>query len=212
MLLFVLSEQKADMIDHEQLYRVAESQAGLFTTRQAADAGMGRSTLSQHAGPGGLFQRVARGVYRLRRFPSSPHEQVVEGWLALGDPNAVVSHASALELHELSDVIADEVHLTVPRSARWRRRRPGMRLHFAASPIAADERQRVLGLPVTTVERTIVDYAQDAGQPEQVEMAVAQAVTQGLTTAARLHTAAEARSGRVRELVDRAVEEGVRSR
>ncbi|MGH2903493.1 MAG: type IV toxin-antitoxin system AbiEi family antitoxin domain-containing protein [Solirubrobacteraceae bacterium] len=186
---------------------MAEAQAGFFTARQAADAGMARSTLSQHARRDGRFERVAQGVYRLRRFPSSPHEHVVASWLSLGDPDAVVSHESALELHDLSDVIADEVHLTVPRSARWRRRRPGMRLHFASQPVLARERQPVLGLPVTTVERTIADYIQDAGQPEQAEMAVAQAMRRGLSTASRLRAAAEDRSERVRSLIERAIEQ-----
>lgn len=195
------------MIDHERLYRVAEAQAGFFTTRQASQAGMTRSTLSHHAGPGRRFERVAQGVYRLRQFPSSPHEHVVARWLSLGGPDAVVSHASALELHDLSDVIADEVHLTVPRSARWRRRRPGTHLHFASQPVAAHEQQHVLGLPVTSVERTIVDYIQDAGQPEQAEMAVHQAIAKGLTTAPRLRAAAAERSGRVRELIERAIEQ-----
>jgi predicted transcriptional regulator of viral defense system len=199
--------QSHDMVDHERLYRVAEAQAGFFTTRQAAQAGMGRSTLSHHAGPGGRFERVAQGVYRLRQFPSSPHEHVVARWLSLGGPDAVVSHASALELHDLSDVIADEVHLTVPRSARWRRRRLGTHLHFASQPVAAGERQSVLGLPVTSVERTIVDYIQDAGQPEQAEMAVYQAIASGLTTAPRLRASAAEHSGRVRDLIERAIEQ-----
>lgn len=195
------------MVDQERLYRVAESQAGFFTARQASDAGMARSTLSQHARPNGRFERVAQGVYRLRRFPTSPHEHVVAQWLSLGDPDAVVSHESALELHDLSDVIADEVHLTVPRSARWRRRRPGMHLHYASRPLAATERQRVLGLPVTTVERTIADYIQDAGQPEQAEMAVAQALRRGLTTASRLREATDGRSERTRKAMAQAIEQ-----
>lgn len=194
------------MVDHAKLYRVAEAQAGLFTARQAAEAGMGRSTLSHHAGGQGRFERVAQGVYRLRQFPTSPHERVVAAWLSLGEPAAVVSHASALELHELSDVIAEEVHLTVPRSARWRRRRRGVRLHFASQPIAAGERQRVFGLPVTTVERTVADYVQDGGQLEQAEMAVAQAIAKGLTTAPRLRATSEGCSGRVREQIERAIE------
>lgn len=204
MLLFVETESKHDMVDHERLYRVAESQAGFFTARQAADAGMARSTLSQHARSDGRFERVAQGVYRLRRFPSSPHEHVMAMWLSLNDPDAVVSHESALELYDLSDVIADEVHLTVPRSARWRRRRPGMHLHYVSRPVAG---QHVLGLPVTTVERTIADYIQDAGQPEQAEMAVAQALRRGLTTIPRLRAAAKDRSERVRSLIEQAIEQ-----
>jgi predicted transcriptional regulator of viral defense system len=207
MLMFAKVGQSHDMVDHTRLYRVAEAQAGFFTARQAADAGMARSTLSHHAARDGRYERVAQGVYRLRQFPSSPHEHVVATWLSLGGNDAVVSHASALELHDLSDVIADEVHLTVPRSARWRRRRPGTHLHFASQPVAAGERQRVLGLPVTTVERTIADYVQDAGQPEQAEMAVAQAIAKGLTTAPRLRAAAAGRSARVRDQIERAIEQ-----
>jgi hypothetical protein len=39
--------------------------------------------------------------------------------------------------------------------------------HFASQPVPAGDRDRVLGLPVASVERTIADYIQDAGQPEQ---------------------------------------------
>ena len=39
-------------------------------------------------------------------------------WLAVGKQNAVVSHESALDLLDLSDVSPDRVHLTVPRSRR----------------------------------------------------------------------------------------------
>jgi predicted transcriptional regulator of viral defense system len=205
MLLSYEFEQSHDIIDHEQLYRVAESQAGYFTARQAAEAGMGRSTLAHHAGGDGRFERVGRGVYRLRQFPSSQYEHIVAGWLSLGDAEGVVSHASALELHDLSDVIADVVHVTVPRSRRWRRQRAGMRLHLVSRPLRPDERQWVMGLPVTIVERTIADYTQDGGQPEQVEVAVVQAISRRLTTPERLHAAARERSGRVRKLIERAI-------
>ncbi|GAA5025345.1 type IV toxin-antitoxin system AbiEi family antitoxin domain-containing protein [Actinopolymorpha pittospori] len=64
-------------VDHEQLYRLAESQAGYFTTGQAEEAGMDRTTLRYHARPGGRYQRVRRGLYRLRHFPSSRFEHVL---------------------------------------------------------------------------------------------------------------------------------------
>ena len=66
-----------DRIDHDGLYRVAESQAGHFTTEQALATGMDRSTLRHHARPGGRYERVRRGLYRLRYFPSIPHEHIV---------------------------------------------------------------------------------------------------------------------------------------
>ena len=83
----------SDKIDHDGLYRIAESQAGYFTTQQALDAGMDRSTLRHHARPGGRYERVRRGLYRLRHFPSSPHEHVVAGWLDLPSPRS--SHTRA---------------------------------------------------------------------------------------------------------------------
>lgn len=204
--LYDILEQMHDVTDDFQLYRVAESQAGYFTTRQAAEAGMARSTLSYHARPGGRYERVDWGVYRLRQFPTSPHEHVFAAWLSLRDPDAVVSHQSALELHDLSDVIADDVHLTVGRSGRWRTGRRGVHLHFAAQPVPSSDRVFALGLPVTSVERTIVDYAQEGGQPDQVELATAQALAQGLTTRSRLRAVADGRSKRVLATVERALD------
>ncbi len=206
-MLFEFLEQMTDSVNHARLYRIAESQAGYFTARQAVAAGMARSTLSHHARRGGRFERVGWGVYRLGQFPSSPYEHVVANWLSLQDPDAVVSHESGLELYDLSDVIPGEVHFTVPRTERWRRRRPGVRLHFASSPVPESERRTVLGLPVTSVERTILDYAQDRGQPEQVALAIAQALSRGLTTRRRLRAAADKRPTRIRTLLERAIEE-----
>ena len=58
------------------------------------------------------------GVYRFRDYPPSPREEVAAAWLAVGQDVAVVSHESALDLWDLSDVIPGAVHLTVPRAQR----------------------------------------------------------------------------------------------
>jgi len=116
-------------VDHDRLYDIAQSQAGHFTAGQAIDAGMDRSTLRYHARPGGWYERIGRGVYRLRHFPASPHEHVVAAWLPLRQAGAVISHASALELYELSDVIADAVHVSIARSKRGQRPRTGVQIH-----------------------------------------------------------------------------------
>src|SRR4051794_24333800 len=121
----------------------AEAQAGYFTAPQAIDAGMDRSTLRHHARPGGRYLHIRRGLYRLRHFPSSPHEHVMVGWLPLRNAGAVVSHESALELHDLSDVIPNAVHLTVPRDVRGIRPREGVKLHTAFRPPTKREIQSV---------------------------------------------------------------------
>jgi hypothetical protein len=122
-----------------RLYRLAEAQAGYFTARQALAAGMDRSTLRHHVRPGGRYERVHRGLYRLRHFPTSSHEHVVAAWIPLREAGAVVSHESALELHDLSDVIPVAVHLSLPRAKRGQRPRPGVRLHTLERPPGPSE-------------------------------------------------------------------------
>ena len=83
----------------------AESQAGYATTKQTEQAGFHRNTLRHHARAGGRLEHAGRGLYRLRFYPSSPFDHVAAAWMLVGSEIAVVSHESALELYDLSDVI-----------------------------------------------------------------------------------------------------------
>lgn len=192
-------------VDHDLLYDLAQSQAGYFTAGQAGEAGMDRSTLRYHARPGGRFERIGRGVYRLRHFPTTPHEHVVAAWLPLRHPGAVISHASALELYELSDGIPDAVHVSIARSKRGQRPRTGVQIHTLTRSLEPHEIRDTAGARATSPERTLVDCLEDGTQPEQVELAIRQALNRGLTTSRRLREAAATRSSRTRELVDDAV-------
>src|SRR4051794_3149063 len=157
----------SDKIDHDGLYLIAESQAGYFTAEQALGVGMDRSTLRHHARPGGRYERVRRGLYRLRHFPSGRHEHVVAAWLPL-PRSAVVSHESALELYELSDVIPTTVHITLPRAQRGQRPRPGVRFHTLEDPPRPSETRRLASVVVTNPDRTIVDSLEAGTQLEQI--------------------------------------------
>ena len=194
-------------IDHDLLYDLAEAQAGYFTPAQAIEAGMDRSTLSHHARPGGRFERVRRGLYRLRHFPTSPHEHVMAAWLPLRGAGAVVSHISALDLYGLSDIIPDEIHLTVPRAKRGLRPRAGVRVHTVERAIRPEQIRRVDGLPVTSPERSLADALDDGAQPEQIELAVRQALERALTTPGRLREEVAERPARIRDLFNRAIEQ-----
>jgi predicted transcriptional regulator of viral defense system len=170
----------------DRLYEIAEAQGGFVAAHQAAAAGIPRSTLSYHATEGNALERVMHGVYRVRRFPAAQHGNVIAGWLALARADAVVSHESALELLDLSDVIADDVHLSLPRSKRGLRPPSGVRVHFTSRVIDRGHRRQVLGVPVTSAERTIADLLRSSGWTEQIDLAVRQAVQRGLTTPRRL--------------------------
>jgi predicted transcriptional regulator of viral defense system len=192
--------------DWQCLFHAAASQYGHFTVGQARECGIGTDLLSFHT-RSGRFQRVYRGVYRLRDYPSSEHEEVVAAWLALGREQAVVSHESALDLFDLSDVVPNAVHFTVPRRQRYLSPPKGVRLHTVNLPLDTKEVVERDGIRATAPARTIVDAAESGIAPEQVEKAVREALRRGLTTREQLLAAAEGRPRRVRDLVDRALQE-----
>ena len=182
-----------------RLYEIAEGQAGYFTTAQAVAAGVDRRRLSYYARVG-YTQRIRRGVYRLAQFPHSRHEDLFVAWLRTG-PDSVISHDSALLLYELSDVLPEEIHVTVPPTRS--RRHPGLRLH--TNQIGPQDITKREGLPVTTVPRTIADVALSGLSDEFVVQAAREAVAAGLTSPAELLAEAAARSRRLEEVLRRAL-------
>ena len=134
------------------LYGIAEDQAGYFTAAQARAAGLHQVRLVQLAQQGDI-ERVSRGVYRFARFPVSRHGHFMEAvlWPQVRRPDVagVVSHESALAIHELSDVSPARVHVTLPTAVRIRRQVPkGLVIHYA--DLAPEDVERVEGVPVTT--------------------------------------------------------------
>jgi predicted transcriptional regulator of viral defense system len=142
------------------LYDLAEGQDGYFSTVQAEVEGVSRHTLAK-AATRGILVRVSRGVYRLQQFPEvSLHAHL---WQAVLWPQvrtrvmATLSHYTALQLHELSDVNTEDTHITVPRALRVKRAHNSLIIHRA--DLERHEVQYVDGLPTTTVERTLRDIA-----------------------------------------------------
>jgi hypothetical protein len=62
-----------------------------------------------------------------------------------------------------------------------------------------------MGMPVTSPERTIVDSLQAGTQPEQIELALHQALARGLTTPKRMRAALTGRPARVSSLIEHAL-------
>jgi predicted transcriptional regulator of viral defense system len=192
------------MPDHESLYRLAEQQGGYFSAAQATAHGFSHALLAHHARPDGRFERVRRGLYRIRLFPSNPHEEIVAAWIAAGPDVAAVSHDSALELYGLSDVIPSAVHLTVSRDKRWYRLPRGVRLHTTTQPLEPSEVRKWKGVRVTSPERTLADVAEASLDPQQLELAVRQAVARGLISHESLQEAISNRGPSVQKALSRA--------
>ena len=189
--------------DYNQLYEIAERQAGYFAAYQARSVGFSWERLSTNVKTR-RFQRVAHGVYRLSQFPGSQHEDLFVAWLRTG-PDSVISHESALSVYDLSDVLPGEIHVTIPRTGS--RRREGIRLH--TNRLREDEITTREGLPITTVERTIADVAFSGLGEDQVQNAIRDAIQRGLTTRQQLMNAANRRGGRVKRIFNRVLSEQV---
>jgi predicted transcriptional regulator of viral defense system len=187
--------------DYDGLYEIAEKQAGYFTASQAREVGFSWERLSNNTKTG-LFFRVARGVYRLVRFPGSGYEDLFVAWLRTGR-NAVISHESALSVYELSDVLPGDIHVIVPRTSS--RRRKGIRQH--TNQLAPDEITHREGLPVTTVARTIADVAISGLAEELVQQAIRESLQRGLTSRDELLSHADRRGGRAKRIIQAALSE-----
>jgi len=177
------------------LYEVAATQGGYFTAKQAARTGYTKQHIDYHVATSN-FERVERGLFRLPTIPRSEYDEFIRFSLwsrGRNDvPQAVVSHESALALHELSDVLPGKVHLTVPRA--FRKRPPGnCQLHRGR--LDAGDISAWSGFRVTTPLRTLIDVAADNAVPsEQLERAVQEAMDKGMVTLSKIKDAA-ARAG-----------------
>ncbi|HEY8287285.1 MAG TPA: type IV toxin-antitoxin system AbiEi family antitoxin domain-containing protein [Chloroflexota bacterium] len=191
--------------DAEALFAQASEQAGYFTSAQARTCGYDWRLLSYHTGTG-RFIRLHRGLYRLRDYPSSQHEDVMAAWLVVGKEQAVVSHESALDLLDLSDVVPNAIDLLIPRSRRGLSRPWGVALHTTTHALAPDDVVTREGIRITAPLRTILDAAETGTASEQVIMAVEQACRRGWFTADQLRARARERGSRVSDLIERGLQ------
>ncbi len=160
---------------------LAASQGGYFTARQAKLVGYDASHLSYHSRARN-FERVGHGLYRIPTLPVSEHDDLVRAWFwsrGRDDrPRGVISHQTALSLHELAEFIPSTIHLTVPRGFR---KEPPAGSVVHRGPIVDREWQWIDSVPVTTPVRTLSDLAQPGLMPmEQFAAALDAAVARGL--------------------------------
>ena len=164
--------------DWDHLFEIAAAQEGLFTTQQAAEAGYSPQLLAHHLDAGRMI-RVRRGIYRLVHFPMGDHEDLTVVWL-WSDQEGVFSHQTALALHDLSDVLPSQVHLTLPEA--WRKRRlqvpDGVILHYG--DVSESERRWFGPVPATAPLRTLEDCTAEHLPPDLLRGAARDALDRGL--------------------------------
>jgi len=173
----------------EELLPLAEQNDGLVTASQARALGIRDSVLARLTQRGKL-ERVARGVYRIPYFPADRLSQYREAVLwaraSHGPEQVALSHETALGVYGISDVNPSRVHLTVPRNARLRRRKPKWivihRGDLPTSDVTMHE-----GLPVTTVAKSVLDVMEATGRLGVARQAIKDARKEGYISAAELN-------------------------
>jgi predicted transcriptional regulator of viral defense system len=160
-------------------YDLASGHGGYFTTREALQAGLSYRQLSYHVLTGEL-ERVSHGVYRLVNYPAHRHGDMITATLWAG-PDSAISHESALAIYGLASAMPAIIHLTAPST--FTGGREGVRIHHAN--LEPDKRRLWDDVPVTTVERSLIDVAQGGGI-SLLRDAVSDSLAQGLTTRLRL--------------------------
>jgi hypothetical protein len=172
-----------------RLAAVAATQSGLFTAAQALEVGYSYQAQKYHADRGNWL-RLERGIYRLPEWPRGEREDLVR-WTLWSRGRAVVSHETALAVHELGDVNPGRVHLTVPPG--FRAQVPGAVLHRAEIP--EGDLLDCEGFRVTTPLRTFLDLAAGDLELGQLAVALREALEGGLLSETDLRFRAEEEYG-----------------
>ena len=135
-----------------RLATLATAQFGVVARRQLFDLGHTRRMIDGALTRGELH-RLHRGVYAVGHLRLSGDGRWMAAVLACGEGTAL-SHPDGAALHDLRARPTGDIHVSAP----GRHRLPGIRCHCVAALDAADT-TTVLGIPVTTIERTALDLA-----------------------------------------------------
>ena len=182
----------------QALHALAYRQSGYFTAAQAVSLGFSHQGQKYHVDAGN-WVRVERGIFRLRDWPGAI-EDVYVLWSLWSRGRGILSHTTALAVHDLGMLDPAEVTMIVPQG--FRARHPAVRTVAGAVPDADVEERGAFR--VTTPVRTLLDVASTAGQ-EAVDGAVADALDRGLVTARTLRRRADEAGDRAALRIERAL-------
>ncbi|MEK7474692.1 MAG: type IV toxin-antitoxin system AbiEi family antitoxin domain-containing protein [Candidatus Coatesbacteria bacterium] len=166
----------------ERLYRVAETQGGCFTAKQALHAGYSYR-LQHYYRARGKWDALDRGIFRLRNHPHADREDLVRWSLwshdRSGRPQIIFSHATALSFHELGDFNPGRFHVIAPQAFR-KPPTPGLVIHRASLPW--DESEAHDGFWVTNPLRSLLDGVEANLEPDHLIRAIEEGIRRDLVS------------------------------
>ena len=76
-------------------------------------------------------------------------------------PQGIIGFYTALRIHEVTEELPPEIDIIVPQENVPKRRLQGVRLHRVKGDIYKKGVIKISGIPVTSLERTIIDLLRD---------------------------------------------------
>jgi predicted transcriptional regulator of viral defense system len=168
-----------------RLFALAAAQAGYFTAAQALENGYSYPAQAHHVRAGNWI-RVDRGIFRLADWIPGDHGELAR-WCLWSRERAVVSHDTALGVHDVGELESPRIHLTVPRG--FRMRNDALVLH--PSDLPDEDIEERPGFRLTTLVRSLIDVAAAHADSDQLTRAVEEALARGTITRRQLRTRAE---------------------
>jgi predicted transcriptional regulator of viral defense system len=174
------------------LWQLAVDRHGFVTTREATAAGVAPTELVKLAHRGRL-ERPVHGVYRVPYVPVGPLDDYMLATLWPAG-RGVISHETALQLHDLCDIEPERIHITVPPG--YRPRRHGGELyvihheHLGAEDLTWHE-----GIRIVTPARAIEQAIETHVAPHLVGQAIETARQRGALTPYQLERLERLRRG-----------------
>jgi very-short-patch-repair endonuclease len=136
---------------------LAAKQHGVVPHWQLLKLGFSRDDIRGLAARGHLH-RLYRGVYAVGHRRLTTRGRWMAAVLACG-PEAVLSHRAAIALWDLRPIPGGPIDVTVP--GRSRQGQDGIRIHNVRR-LHPDDCTTLDGIPVTTLHRALLDYAEVA--------------------------------------------------
>jgi predicted transcriptional regulator of viral defense system len=163
--------------NYNRLATIAADQQGLVAAADAREAGIDPHRLVDMERRGAI-ERVARGLYRFPLLQPNPElGQLAEATL-WADRRGILSHDTALDLHELCDINPAQIHITIPAAYRLQKPVPKLyRIH--RGDLEKGERTFCEGIPIVTPNRAIVEGIETGVRADLLRQAIDTAQRRG---------------------------------
>ena len=164
------------LLTMEELEHIADAQHGVFNLTDAERGGVTRRAVESRR-RAGRYERVGPSTYRIVGASPTWRQEVMRAVAAAG-LGAAASHTTALALHR---VVRAQGGIEVVTPRRRRLRLPGVVVHTSTA-LPTEDVVGVSGIPTTTIERSLLDFAATAGR-DRLSAAIDHAIASDLTTA-----------------------------